>query len=135
MSVSEALRRSVRYIVPADLQHDCNSLADIDPVAFKSPSPEQRSVLVSNMLALKDKCQRDGKPYIRELKGGKQHSPEGMHHDMDVVFVVTFEVSFSLVVVLYFFKSYVEVAIMDPWCPPWCPGLAIKLSVILGSQA
>lgn len=66
-------------------------------VAFKLKSDQADAAqqLYDNFLALQDKCVResDKQPYIINLRGGKQISPEGMHKDMQFVFTMDFEVS------------------------------------------
>lgn len=52
--------------------------------------------LVRSFTALVDDARLDGKPYIRSVKGGKQHSPQSLHAGMQVVFVMEFEVSLTL---------------------------------------
>ena len=50
--------------------------------------------LVSGMRALEKKCVKsDGKPYIKSFKGGKQVSTEPFHQDMQVTFILQFDVS------------------------------------------
>lgn len=49
--------------------------------------------LVRAANALLDGALLNGQPYIRSIKGGKQHSPQGMAEGMQVVFVIEFEVS------------------------------------------
>lgn len=70
-------------------------IPNVNVVAFKTPS-NTTEALTSAFLKLKDECQRDGKPYIKAVKGGKQISSEAFHHDMKVVFIMEFEVSLYL---------------------------------------
>ncbi|BEJ14746.1 hypothetical protein CspHIS471_0405130 [Cutaneotrichosporon sp. HIS471] len=60
-------------------------------VAFKLADAANLPALTAGMLALKDQCTMQGKPYIRSAVGGKQSSPEGHDGGMQVVFIVEFE--------------------------------------------
>lgn len=64
-------------------------------VAFKTATPSTLGLLITSIRALKDNClhPRTGKPYILDLRGGKQISTEGLDRGMQVVFVMEFEVS------------------------------------------
>jgi len=57
-------------------------------VGFKAADAASLAGLTKDMLALKDNCVRDGKPYILSVKGGKQTSPEAIAAEIDVVFVM-----------------------------------------------
>jgi hypothetical protein len=56
------------------------------------------------MRELEDQCQKDGKKYIKSLRGGHQVSREGFSHDMQVVFLLEFAVSLPI---LWFYGSMV----------------------------
>ncbi|CAD6564587.1 MAG: hypothetical protein CYPHOPRED_004099 [Cyphobasidiales sp. Tagirdzhanova-0007] len=54
---------------------------------------EQKRLVASAFLALKDTCLKDGtkRPYIVNIAGGKNNSPEGQAHGLEQSFIVTFE--------------------------------------------
>ncbi|KLT38517.1 hypothetical protein CC85DRAFT_267055 [Cutaneotrichosporon oleaginosum] len=59
-------------------------------VAFKLADAAHIAPLTASMLALKDQCVRNGKPYIRAASGGRQTSPEGKDRGTQVVFLLEF---------------------------------------------
>ncbi|OWZ30159.1 hypothetical protein LQV05_002847 [Cryptococcus neoformans] len=75
----------------------------IHVVAFKTATPSTIGPLTTSIKALKDNCinPRTGKPYILDLRGGKQISTEGLDRGMKVVFVMEFENDDDLQYYLY----------------------------------
>lgn len=70
-------RRCVSRITPAAEAHTHGCL----PIQ----SEAERTKCYHELMALKHKCLRDGKPYIRELVAGNVNtSPEGRGKDFDV---------------------------------------------------
>ena len=53
-------------------------------------SEEKRHKIHVDILDLKTTCLKEGAPYILELTGGKQCSPEGLDKGFDLGYVVTF---------------------------------------------
>lgn len=90
-----AADHSYRYVGPPFESHRAQSALSVS-FAVKAELPKEvHQQLYDNFLALQDKCVRHGsqEPYIINLRGGKQISPEGKHRDMQYVFVMDFEVS------------------------------------------
>lgn len=65
----------------------------LDSVGFKLPDAQQLARLTQEMRKLQQTCQRNGKPYITSVKGGRQTNPESAKADIDVVFVLEMQVS------------------------------------------
>lgn len=53
-------------------------------------TPEAKAEIKKRFLALKQLCQRDGKPYIVSLETGAQSSGEGVDQGLEQSFIVTF---------------------------------------------
>ena len=51
------------------------------------------SALIPAFLALQQECKKNGKLYIKSLRGGRQISREQWHGDLNVVFLFEFAVS------------------------------------------
>jgi hypothetical protein len=67
--------------------------ADIYEVSFSTThAPEVLSELSRGLAALGTECKRDGKPYIRSVRGGRQNSTESHHHGMQVTVIMEFTV-------------------------------------------
>ncbi|KAL1412624.1 hypothetical protein Q8F55_000371 [Vanrija albida] len=59
-------------------------------VGFKVANATELPDISRNMLALKDSCVRDGRPYILDVRGGRQSNKEGHDGGVQVVFLVEF---------------------------------------------
>ena len=62
------------------------------------------SALIPAFLALQQECKKNGKLYIKSLRGGKQISKEQWHGELNVVFLFEFAVSWFLVAALQTYK-------------------------------
>ncbi|ORY24445.1 stress responsive A/B barrel domain-domain-containing protein [Naematelia encephala] len=60
-------------------------------VAFKLNPLSHMSTLIAGMFDLQTSCTKNGVPYIKSIKGGKQMSTERHHQDMHVTFIMEFE--------------------------------------------
>ncbi|KAL7420861.1 hypothetical protein Q5752_004815 [Cryptotrichosporon argae] len=60
-------------------------------VAFSATSPSALAELTAEARKLQAGCKKpSGETYIRSVKAGKQVSPEGKDHGMQIVFVMEF---------------------------------------------
>ncbi|KAK4689272.1 hypothetical protein P7C73_g841, partial [Tremellales sp. Uapishka_1] len=80
---------TVSHIGRSSRAFPCSILSSLtSSVAF---SADNLTEITKAFLDLPKTCLKDGKPYIKSCKGGKQFSPEGFDHGMQVVFITEFE--------------------------------------------